>query len=71
MRIIDEVVGHLDFRDGSLESLVNVGDEVIEVFDSDRDADEVVGDAKLGADFGRNGCVGHDGWKLGERLVSS
>jgi hypothetical protein len=39
------------------EGLVEVGDEVFDVFDSDGEADEAVGDADMFAEFGGSGLT--------------
>ena len=41
------------------ESLVQVGDDVFDVFDADGEADQAFGDANALADFGGHGGVGH------------
>src|SRR5690606_34740799 len=45
-----------------------VGDEVVDVLDADREADEAVGDAEGGAVLGGDAGVGHDGGVFDEGL---
>lgn len=52
-----------------LESFVDVDDDVVQVFDSDRKADQVVQDAELLAYFQRNGSMGHQGRALSQTYI--
>ena len=53
---------------GLAECLIQVGDEVIDAFDTDAQTHEVIRDAKLGTVLGGDGCVGHNGGMLDEGL---
>src|SRR5438093_180275 len=50
------------------QCLTQIGDQVVGVFDADRDADQAVGDADLAADLRRNRGVGHERRRLDERF---
>lgn len=50
------------------EGVVEVGDEVVDVFDADGDADEVIGDADVVADVFGDGDVSHGGGVFDEGL---
>ena len=49
-----------------LERLLYIGDQIINVFDADRQPDEAVIDAKRRANFGRQRRVRHDRRMFGE-----
>ena len=52
----------------AVEGLVEVGDEVVDVFEADREADEVVANSDAGAHIRRDAGVGHGGGMIDERF---
>src|SRR5579862_8632101 len=53
---------------GCLESLFEIGDEVVDVLDADGEADEAVADAEGAAAVRGDRGMGHDGRVLRQRL---
>jgi hypothetical protein len=50
------------------EGLIEVGDQILDIFDADRQADEAVGKAALQPEFPRDGGVRHESRRLDQRL---
>ncbi len=53
-----------------LQRLFKIGDQVVDILHSDRQAHQRVADAEAGADLFRNRCVGHDGLGGVESLIN-
>lgn len=57
--------------DSGCEGVLDIGDQVLSVLNTDRQTDQVLGDAKSSTVLSADGAVGHGGGQLAQRLDTS